>query len=302
MSNRNYKLKPLIAAIILGLLTPCLCAVIGSSYEKYENGDLSRLLLNVQYLELMALIFIGVLPRIIFAIKTLKYSASISAEPTAFMDLAKRFNPAMGVIILLLYIAQNQPNGLEALGLSAGKKGFTFLFFSGLILFILFITLYNLISKLIKTKKDTSTPQHILDLNISILSPYKTNTQRFAFFMTSLLMVIAEVMLQHGYLLLFWGSRSEAILLWALIVIGIYLSARLYEARASLIFQALFVTITVGLTISTGNIIMALVIHIIYSSLTMIAILTTVNQAIATPSDVPDTLPTNETEQQHDQD
>jgi len=181
-------------------------------------------------------------------------------ENIVWLQHIYRFFRSLSIILLVVYFGIHQPDGILSIGLYIGENNTAItVILSGLIIFIYFGGGYSLINKyLLKIKSvwDLSKP------GIKEFVDNKTTSMRFVSLLLLLICVLSEELLFRGFIVLLLGKISNQIYLFGVVSIILSVLTHYYQGKDKLLFHLLFAMLLVGVTIFSGNILLAITIHI----------------------------------------
>lgn len=226
--------------------------------------------MGIDIVETLVVVSVGILPWISATVYRLKYPSQDFSYPMP-VQLAVQFTQSIMVILVLLYVALNQPLGLVSIGLSfssfdvedIGLINSITAFVMGSIIIYSFImlpfSLYaTFIHKIMKKETDLSKiPTEVF----SKYSKYRSFWSRIVFLIQLLLNVAAEELLFRGYFVILLGEKTGAVFLCTLISIALFVMAHLHYGRSRIFFYFWYGIALSWLTLSTGNIVWAISVH-----------------------------------------
>lgn len=138
------------------------------------------------------------------------------------------------------------------------------------------------LKKVTVAKKLDSNRPHIAE---SLM--YVSGWERLAWITTLPFGVIAEELVMRGYLILFIGSLTHAMILWAAISVLITVVLHLYQGRdaETILTHIVFAVIFTGLTLYTQNILASITAHLILNFFTTINIWIHSKNQLTNPDD-----------------
>jgi membrane protease YdiL (CAAX protease family) len=172
-------------------------------------------------------------------------------------------------ILLMLYIAAQPSNGLAAIGLSIDPDRirmtiFIAAFATG------YLSLIFVIARL-RSKKQQQAREELRRsvFEVGGFSTFKTPGQRGAYLPSLWLGVIAEDLVFRGYLVLGLGARTGTLAPWIALSILLSVVMHLYQGlNWHLMFtQAVFSSIFIAAAVTSGNILAAIIPHLVYDTI-----------------------------------
>lgn len=229
--------------------------------------DIARLVLEV-----LLVFSVAVVSNVLGSTIILKYPKYSTENQPIPLRLTGQFLQGLTMVSLVFYIASNQPQGLPAVGLPSIWKpdladmvhyiesksyNWLFLLLGGMVVYAGFLLLQALGYKLLGKKKEPADNPAIRSL-----ADYRTPWQRLTFLFVLFLGILGEELVYRGYLVLYLGEKTGAVAVWAVVSILLSVIIHLYQGYSRVIHQFLFATLAVLMTIWSGNLMMALGMHL----------------------------------------
>ena len=218
-------------------------------------------------IEFLSIFFISVASHLFGAylhIKNPEYQ-KIYTVPQA---IVRNWLHPVGIILVVILVALNQPNGVESIGIYSGSKSHNFnaLYYGcmgGGVALLLITIIFNLkqvrryLSKegIAKIESDPANAQILI---------YRDFLERAAYLATVILMVIAEELVYRGYFVLYWGYKTNSLVIWILISLSLSVLIHLYQGRdfKSISLSILMHSVFIGLALIFQNILAPIAAHI----------------------------------------
>jgi membrane protease YdiL (CAAX protease family) len=191
---------------------------------------------------------------------------------TVTENLLRYWGGSISAILVVLLVAIDQPDGFASIGIpvssNTAKTNSTTL----LILFLSFFLLMFLMAGIQKIVHYFSkkTPETNIDLSnpaIVSVNQFRDAFELLAYLTVLPLIVISEELVYRGYLVLMLGNKTHTFIPWIILSIILSVAIHLYQGRniINIVYHAIFATFFIGLTITTGNILAPITIHLIYN-------------------------------------
>jgi len=225
--------------------------------------------MGIDIVETLVVVSVGILPWISAIIYRLKYPSQDFSYPVP-VQLAVQFTQSIMVILVLLYVALNQPLGLVSIGLSFSFDVKDIGFINSITAFVMLsIIIYSFIMlpfslyaifmrKIMKKETDLS---KMLTEGFSKYSKYRSFWSRIVCLIQLLFNVSAEELVFRGYFVILLGEKTGAVFLCTLISIALFVMAHLHYGRSRIFFYLWYAIALSWLTLSTGNIVLAISVH-----------------------------------------
>ncbi|MCL4530123.1 MAG: CPBP family glutamic-type intramembrane protease, partial [Chloroflexi bacterium] len=223
-------------------------------------------------LEFCAILLIGVLNYLLgtfFWIKNLDFKTGFSASD----HLLNRWLSAMSTIVVVLLVANNQPNGVAFVGLyPSGKNNNISALLSGIAITYVALLVYALIYRLISRTKGKKETAPDLDMSNPLIAEdikYHDWRERLAYLTVLPLMIISEDLVFRGCLVWFLGNKTGTFLPWVIISIALSIIMHLYQGRnlRTVITHFIYASVFVGLLIIFRNLLAAISAHLFLDTL-----------------------------------
>jgi len=216
----------------------------------------------MNYLELITVICVGVLPGIVT-------SLVIAKNPTResffgkYSFLLMQTTQAFAIISLLLYISSQSAFGLQSIGLSFNGLGFgeVGILWVGIIAFYSYAYLKKAVQKeKRKGAKNITQP----------FANYENIPERIVVWFSVLFSVFAEDLLYRGYLVLWLSEKTGNTLGWALLSIGLSILAHLYQGLSQIGYHLILASTFVTMAIVAGNIYPVIAFHLFWNTIQIV--------------------------------
>jgi membrane protease YdiL (CAAX protease family) len=174
-----------------------------------------------------------------------------------------KFSYDLAKIFLLIYIALNQYGSLSAVGIGyTGPGGGE----CGVVdIALILILIYGYLLKRLKKIE-------VVNLKVRTSFEYRTFSQRFYYYISLVVSVIAEEMLYRGYLVLLLGNLTGQVFLFAVISIVLSVIVHLYQGLWAIPFHIIMASSLVAISIIGGSIYFSFAFHMFWNTISIIKI------------------------------
>lgn len=157
MSSKSTRLATIFIVVIMGLISPCVCASLGSALE---TGSLSNLLSSIDALTwgILLVASVGLLPDILASISVLKHPDISQQDYPAPIRFLAQFTRYISVAVPICYLVLNQHSGLSSIVGQPTAMGFLSSSFASVIVFSCFVVMYGLGYRLVHKRKQEVDP------------------------------------------------------------------------------------------------------------------------------------------------
>ena len=206
---------------------------------------------------------------------------------TTTENLLRYWAGSISGIFVVLLVAINSPDGLASVGIIKNSSNDKNPFFIGIMSISVFILFLVGTQRLINYFRKT-TPENKIDLSnpaVNGLFQYQSKLEKLAYLTVLPFIVISEDLIYRGYLVLMLGNKTHTYLPWIILSVVLSVIIHLYQGRniTTVLYQAAFALLFIGLTIWTGNILTPIVAHLYYDILWTLGVWKKENNPAAQP-------------------
>ena len=209
-------------------------------------------------LELMAVLFVVVLPGVLGCILIIK-SKPDELSKDIYAGLSAALLYGVGTIFLMLYIAMGQEQKLLSIGIDLERHPGIFpeIIF-GVFIGSIFLLISFLISrKILKKREFERSPKQV-----QTILACKTPHQRALLIARVLLAAIDEELVYRGYFVLLWGRRTDSIIACAIVSGLIFVAVHLYAGKKLIVYYVFVTLLLTASAILSRGIMIPIGIHI----------------------------------------
>ncbi len=201
------------------------------------------------------------MPAVLASIKPRRNLESYLALPFP-LRLANELSQNLSVILVLVYLSLDHPNGLSSIGFGSSTYNVGFLLTGSISVYFFFVLFVAIVTRITRGGQSDYGRIDFSRPDIQVTTSYRTPGERLMYLMVLTLGVLAEELVYRGYLVLFLGRETGALALCAVISILLSVIIHLYQGRSTILFHFLFAILVVSLAIGTKSILLPVGIHL----------------------------------------
>jgi hypothetical protein len=221
--------------------------------------------------ELMLVMLVAVAPHVLVSLFMLGNRDYIK-HFLPWQRIATGLSHDLGLILLLTFIAAGLPQGAAAIGLAVAPADIPITAF-----WSVFLTIYLCLMFVIGRLRSRQVQEQREDMRRDLFetggfADYRSLPERSLFMISFWLAVVAEELVFRGYLVLGLGARTDMTWLWIPVSITLSVLIHLYQgaSREIVIGHVLFAGVFIAVSLATGNIVAAIIPHLVYDTLWVI--------------------------------
>jgi membrane protease YdiL (CAAX protease family) len=211
-------------------------------------------------IEFITVICVGILPGIVSSLVIAKESMD-QLLYGKYSQVTVQIVQSMATVSLLVYIASQNSNGYQQLGLSYTLMGW----WEVLILWV-GLSLLTVYGYLIRTIQKQPKPNPVT----LVMGQYDSLPTRCLYWLSMLVAVVAEDLLFRGYLVLWLGEKTGDLVTWAAISVALSIVSHLYQGVSRIGFHLIMASMLVLLAVVAGNIYLVIGVHLFWNTLQML--------------------------------
>jgi membrane protease YdiL (CAAX protease family) len=219
-------------------------------------------------IEFLVIFAIAILPEITGSIFILQDRELLVRGSSNKQKIVSRWIRHISIIILVIYIAANQPSGLSSIGLSFEPSEIPgILIVGGLTTaYLLLIFLFSKLRSKPEQDKTDKLAKSIFEAGA--FHVYSGSLEKVTFLISMWLGVVAEELVYRGYIVLALGFQTGTFIPWVILSILLSVCIHLYQGaeRRIMLSHVFFAIIFITVTLITKNIITAMIPHLIYDT------------------------------------